>query len=94
MAASFDVEIVSADRIVWTGQAQQVIARTQIGEIGVLAGHEPVLALLAPGPVRITTPESRLVTVSAADGFLSVEGDAVRVIAREAAVQETDSAED
>ena len=41
------VSVVSADQEVWSGLARQVIARTTIGEIGILAGHEPVLATLA-----------------------------------------------
>ena len=37
------MSVVSADREVWSGEARQVVARTTIGEIGILAGHEPVL---------------------------------------------------
>ena len=87
MATPFAVEIVSADRRVWSGQAQQIIARTRSGEIGVLAGHEPMLALLGDGPVRITTTDDEVLTASATDGFLSIEGDAVRIVAREASMQ-------
>ena len=43
------VTIVSASESVWSGEAQQISARTVEGEIGILAGHEPVLAVLAPG---------------------------------------------
>lgn len=91
MATPFAVEIVSADRIVWSGRAEQLVARTQIGEIGVLAGHEPMLSLLGEGPVRITTPDGDVLTATATDGFLSVEGDVVRIVAREAALPQPDA---
>ncbi|GMA92168.1 hypothetical protein GCM10025869_26970 [Homoserinibacter gongjuensis] len=46
---ALNVAVVSAERELWTGEATQVIARTTEGEIGILTGHEPVLAILAPG---------------------------------------------
>ncbi|MEO8094658.1 MAG: F0F1 ATP synthase subunit epsilon [Pseudolysinimonas sp.] len=82
--ADLTVSVVSADREIWSGRARQVIARTTIGEIGLLAGHEPILAILAPGQVRVTTPEGTLVTASADDGFLSMEHDTVTIVARDA----------
>lgn len=84
MATPFNVEIVSAEQLVWSGAAVQVIARTAIGEVGIMAGHEPMLALLGEGQVKITTTDGDVVTAHAADGFLSVESDTTRVVAREA----------
>ncbi|MBX3087165.1 MAG: F0F1 ATP synthase subunit epsilon [Cryobacterium sp.] len=78
------VSVVSAEQEVWNGEAKQVIARTQIGEIGILSGHEPVLAILAAGTVRITQSDGNLVVASAEDGFLSVDHDVVTVVARNA----------
>ena len=80
------VELVSADKAVWRGEAKMVVAKTVEGEIGLLPGHEPMLAILASGEVRITLPEGESVRVSAEDGFLSVEHDVVTVVARYAAV--------
>ncbi|MEP6481309.1 MAG: F0F1 ATP synthase subunit epsilon [Rhodoglobus sp.] len=82
--ADLTVSVVSADREIWSGRARQVIARTMIGEIGLLAGHEPILAILAPGEVRVTTLEGTLVTATANDGFLSMEHDTVTIVARDA----------
>ena len=84
--ASLNVSVVSADREVWTGAASQVIARTVDGEIGILRGHEPVLALLSEGEVRVTTETGEKITVDAADGFLSVDHDIVTIVAGHAAV--------
>ena len=43
------VSLVSADAEVWSGEASLVVAKTVEGEIGFMAGHEPVLAILAEG---------------------------------------------
>lgn len=82
--AELRVSIVSADHEVWSGTAKQIIAKTLVGEIGILAGHEPVLAILGTGEVRVTTLEGELITATADDGFLSVDNNNVTVVARNA----------
>lgn len=80
------VSLVSADAEVWTGEASLVVAKTVEGEIGIMAGHEPVLAILAEGQVRITTAAGEKLSASAADGFLSVENDVLTIVAGHAAL--------
>jgi len=82
--AELTVSVVSADHEVWSGKAKQIIARTTEGEIGILPGHEPILAILGTGDVRVTTVEGETITASADDGFLSVEHNTVTVVARNA----------
>ncbi len=84
--ADLTVTVVSADQQVWSGQASMVVARTSEGEIGILAGHEPLLAILATGNVRITQDGGAVITADAGEGFLSVENDNVTVVARKAAL--------
>ena len=86
--AELQVSLVSADNEVWSGQAKQVVARTTEGEIGILGGHEPLLAILASGEVRITVTDGTVVTANAADGFLSVENNNVTIVARDAELVE------
>ncbi|CAG7845322.1 ATP synthase epsilon chain [Pseudoclavibacter triregionum] len=86
-ANTLTVSVVSATSQVWEGEAKSVVARTTEGEIGILPGHEPVLAILAAGEVRITSPEGEVSTALADDGFLSVSEDKVMVVAREASLQ-------
>jgi F-type H+-transporting ATPase subunit epsilon len=84
--ASLQVSVVSADDQVWSGEARQIIARTTEGEIGILPGHEPILAILGAGEVRVTGADGTLITANAEDGFLSVEHDTVTIVARNAAL--------
>lgn len=89
--ALLKVSVVSADQEVWSGEARQLVAKTLIGEIGILAGHEPVLAILDVGEVRITLEDGTVVKARAEDGFLSVEHDIVTVVARAAELVNADS---
>jgi F-type H+-transporting ATPase subunit epsilon len=82
--AELKVSLVSADHEVWSGLAKQVIAKTMVGEIGILAGHEPILGILSTGEVRVTTLDGAVVRANADDGFLSVEHDTVTIVARNA----------
>ena len=75
------VELVAADRKVWSGSARIVITRTTEGDIGILPGHSPLLGLLVTGPVTIRTPEDQVVTAAIHGGFLSVADDVVTILA-------------
>lgn len=81
MASPLTVSVVSADHEVWSGEATMVVAKTVEGEIGILAGHEPLLAILATGEVRVTLPGGEKITANADDGFLSVENNAITIVA-------------
>jgi F-type H+-transporting ATPase subunit epsilon len=84
--ATLRVELVAADQAVWTGEAKMVIAKTVEGEIGLLPGHEPMLAILGAGEVRITLEDGNVIKANADDGFLSVENNVVAIVARNAAL--------
>ena len=79
--AEIEVEIVGAEGKLWSGSAWQVSAKAGEGEIGILAGHEPVLAVLAPGEVRVTTPEGPVIRASAQDGFISMQNNTLTIVA-------------
>lgn len=86
--AELDVAVVSAERALWSGPARSVVAKTPEGEIGVLPGHEPVLALLVDSPMRIEQPDGTKVLVAVHGGFFSVDSDKVNVIAEVAELAE------
>ena len=82
--AELNVSLVSAAQEVWSGTASMVVARTTEGEIGILPGHEPLLAILGAGEVRVTETSGTKIVANAEDGFLSVENNTVTIVARNA----------
>ncbi len=74
------VELVSADQKVWSGEASMVVARTVDGDLGVLPGHTPVLAVLAPSDITIRPNEGGELIAHCDGGFLSVEHDRVMIV--------------
>ncbi len=86
--APLTVEVVSADRRVWEGEAVNIIARTVEGDIGILPGHEPLLAMLVPSVVEIVTTDGRTETLAIDGGFLSVAADHVWVLSQDAITAE------
>lgn len=67
-----EVHIVTPEREVWTGQAEMLVARGVEGELGILAGHEPMLVQLAIGPLRIHREGGELLAAVVDGGFLHV----------------------
>ena len=84
--APLHVELVAADRTVWSGEASRLLARTLDGDLGILPGHTPLLGVLAAGQVRITPESGGDVTAEVDGGFLSVENDRVLVVAEQVSV--------
>jgi len=77
---ALEVHVVTPEREVWSGEASMVIARGVEGEVGVLAGHAPMLIRLAIGPLRIQDGGEEVFSV-VDGGFLHVTsaGEATRV---------------
>ena len=80
------VSLVSAEQEIWSGQASLVIAKTVEGEIGVMTGHEPLLAILASGQVRITQEDGTKLVADAEDGFVSFDQNEMTIVAGNAAL--------
>jgi F-type H+-transporting ATPase subunit epsilon len=86
-SAELQVEIVAADHFVWSGAARMVKARTADGEIGILPGHTPVLAILAPGELAIEPVSGQRMAYTVDGGFFSVDRNRVVIVADNATVQ-------
>ena len=78
------VELVAADRVVWSGEASMVIARTTEGDVGILPGHAPVLSVIIEGVVDVQTPEGETWVAAVDAGFLSVAHNRVSVLSEHA----------
>lgn len=87
--AEMQVELVAVERRVWSGEASFVFARTTVGEIGVLPGHEPTLAQLEDaGIVRIDGTDGNSTTVAVHGGFLHITPEGVTILAESAEIGE------
>jgi F-type H+-transporting ATPase subunit epsilon len=75
-----EVRIVTPEREVWAGPAELLIARGVDGEVGILAGHAPLLVRLAIGPLRILRDVDEPIVAAIDGGFLHVgtHGDVTR----------------
>ena len=79
-----DVEVLTPEGEVWSGEARQVSTRTEVGEIGILANHAPVLAALRPTELRLKVSESETKRYAQAHGWLQVYGNRARLLLEEA----------
>jgi F-type H+-transporting ATPase subunit epsilon len=87
--ATFQLELVSADKVVWSGEATMVIARTLEGEVGIMANHAPLLGVLAPGVVEIRPEDGNALIAAVDGGFLSVAHNRISILAEQAALADT-----
>jgi len=79
------VDLVSVERQIWSGEAEMVVARTTDGDIGVMPGHAPLLAELKEGfAARIIEPGGNVLGVAVHGGFLSVTKEKVSILAEAA----------
>lgn len=80
--AEMTVELVAVERRIWSGPARFVLARTTVGEIGVMPGHEATLAQLEQAcVVRVDGADGESTTLAVQGGFLSITPDTVTVLA-------------
>jgi F-type H+-transporting ATPase subunit epsilon len=78
------VELVAADRLVWSGEAKIVIARTTEGDVGILPNHAPMLSLMVDGIVDVTTAENETWIAAVDAGFLSVANNRISILSEHA----------
>jgi F-type H+-transporting ATPase subunit epsilon len=84
MAESLQVSVISPERTIFEGQAEQVVAPAWDGEVGILRGHAPMLVLLGEGEVRIRSAAQDQ-RFQIAGGFLQVADDHVTILSEHAA---------
>ncbi|MDO5066304.1 MAG: F0F1 ATP synthase subunit epsilon [Propionibacteriaceae bacterium] len=87
------LEVVAADRLVWQGDVVNVIARTEEGDIGILPGHEPIMASLVPCMVEVVSVDGRTEILAIGQGLLAVAHGYVRILSQEARLAEEVSLE-
>lgn len=80
MANSFKCEIVSAEKAVFSGRVEQIVAAGVMGDLGILPGHVPLLTELQPGPVRVIHDGGEEENFYISGGFLEVQPDVVTIL--------------
>ncbi len=84
MADPIHVELVAAERVVWSGEATIVITRTADGDIGIMPNHAPILSVLVEGTVEIRTDADEYLVAAVGSGFLSVANNRVSILVEHA----------
>lgn len=75
------VEVVSAEKALYAGEAEMVIVPGIMGELGILPRHAPLLTQIKPGVLRIKLAGGEEELVYVAGGVLEVQPDKVMVLA-------------
>ena len=75
------VEVVSPTGEAWTGEAAKVSVPLINGELGVLPGRQPLVAVLGTGPLRLSSVDGEMHRIEVSGGFCSVDHDAITIAA-------------
>jgi F-type H+-transporting ATPase subunit epsilon len=82
--AKYPVEVLTPEGKVFEDEVETVSTRTTIGSIGLLANHQPILAMLEPAELRLYKTESDVVRFAQAEGYLQVAGGRALILVEEA----------
>ena len=80
----FSAEILTPEGEVFNDEVEMISTRTATGSIGILAGHEPVLAMLEPTELRLYKTQSEVVRFAQAEGYMQVSADRTMLLVEEA----------
>jgi F-type H+-transporting ATPase subunit epsilon len=81
MAHTIKCKIVSAEKALYEGEVQMVIASGKLGDLGITPGHAPLITSLKPGPVRLVFEGNEDDLYFVSGGFLEVIPSQVTVLA-------------
>jgi F-type H+-transporting ATPase subunit epsilon len=79
----FKVEVLTPEGEVFNDEVEMVSTKTSVGSIGVLAHHQPLLAMLDPTELRLYKSESEVVRYAQGEGFLQMTGEHALVLVDE-----------
>ncbi|MCP2039548.1 F-type H+-transporting ATPase subunit epsilon [Neisseria sp. HSC-16F19] len=80
--STMQVEVVSNEHSIFSGEASFVVVPTQTGELGIYPRHEPIMSLVRPGALRLTVPgQNEEVLVAVSGGVLEVQPHKLTVLA-------------
>jgi F-type H+-transporting ATPase subunit epsilon len=79
----FTVEVLTPEGEVFNDEVEMVSTRTSVGSIGILANHQPLLAMLDPTELRLYKSDSEVIRYAQGEGFLQMTGDRALVLVDE-----------
>ena len=80
----FRAEVLTPEGEVFNDEVELVSTKTAVGSIGILANHEPVLAMLDPTELRLYKTESEVVRFAQAEGYIQMAGNHILILVEEA----------
>lgn len=80
MAMTMQVNIVSAEKEIYSGIVTQVFAPAEMGEVGIMPRHAPMLSTLKPGVVRVTSQEGEEQSFFVSGGILEIQPHVVTIL--------------
>jgi F-type H+-transporting ATPase subunit epsilon len=81
MTKTMQIEIVSAEVSIFSGEATHIVVSGLLGELGIYPGHTQLLTALKPGPVRIVKPDGEDEILYISGGILEVQPQLVSILA-------------
>jgi F-type H+-transporting ATPase subunit epsilon len=81
MVMTVHVDIVSAEKEIFSGQAEMVFAPAELGEVGITPRHAPLITRLKPGEVRVKVSETESYPFYVSGGMLEVQPHLITVLA-------------
>ena len=79
--STIQVEVVSSEKLLYSGEASMVVAPGMMGELGIMPQHVPLLTQIKPGVLKINLPDGGEELLYIAGGVLEVQPDKVTVLA-------------
>ena len=80
----FRVEVLTPEGGIFDDEVEQVSTRTQVGSLGILARHQPLLGLLEPTELRLYRTENDVVRLAQGEGYVQVTPERVLLLVEEA----------
>lgn len=80
MAMTMHCDIVSAERSIFSGLVEMVVAAGSLGDLGIAPGHAPLLTALIPGPVKLVKEGGEEEVFYVSGGFLEVQRGVVTLL--------------
>ena len=80
MAMTMQVDIVSADVEIYTGTETEVYAPAEMGEVGIMAHHAPLITKMKPGEVRVVNQNGDVESFFVSGGILEVQPHVVTIL--------------